>query len=284
MLSTGTRAEWHAKVREAEDLGFDILHVTDHLGMSAPFPALVSAAEATNLRVGPLVLNAGFYHAATLARDAIEADRLTDGRLQLGLGTGYLRDEFEAVGARFPSGGQRVEGLERLVIGLREAVATVPPHLPASLAKLNTYRRTLPPLLIAGIGERLLRVAGNHADIVQFQAMRPGAPAVTANDFLADRIDIVRQAAGERFQQLELSVFTFAVCTSNGTLNLQSAREFVGHDVLDEDILRIPGVLAGSVGQIVETLLERREKLGITYLTVLENDMHAFSKVITKLR
>jgi alkanesulfonate monooxygenase SsuD/methylene tetrahydromethanopterin reductase-like flavin-dependent oxidoreductase (luciferase family) len=65
----------------------------------APEIEPTSAAEATDLRVGPLVLNAGLYHAATLARDVVEADRLTDGRLQLGLGTGYLREEFDSATA-----------------------------------------------------------------------------------------------------------------------------------------------------------------------------------------
>jgi alkanesulfonate monooxygenase SsuD/methylene tetrahydromethanopterin reductase-like flavin-dependent oxidoreductase (luciferase family) len=84
MLGTGPRAQWHAKAREAEDLGFDVLHVTDHFGMAAPFPALVSAAEATSLHVGPLVLNAGLYQPPLLARDVLETARLTDDRLLLG--------------------------------------------------------------------------------------------------------------------------------------------------------------------------------------------------------
>jgi probable F420-dependent oxidoreductase len=283
MLSTGTRAEWHGKARQAEDLGYDILHVTDHFGMAAPFPALLSAAEATSLRVGPLVLNAGLYQAVPLARDVVETDRLTEGRLQLGLGTGYLPTEFAAVNKPFPAGAQRVDLLARLVTDLRAAAAT-PHDLPPSLAVLNTYQRMLPPLLIAGAGDRLLRLAAREADIVQFQLMRPGVSGTSPEQLLAERIDVVRHAAAERFQRLELSVFTFAVAVTNGTPDLGSARAMAGPGLSDEDVVRIPGVLVGSVGHIAETVLRRAEELGVTYLTVLEPDMRAFGDVIAKLR
>lgn len=95
--------------------GFDVLLLPDHFGLPAPFPALVSAAEATNLRVGPLVLNGCLYLAPLLARDVMETARLTGDRLELGTGTGYAAWEFAAVGKPFPSGGGRVEALARLV-------------------------------------------------------------------------------------------------------------------------------------------------------------------------
>jgi probable F420-dependent oxidoreductase len=103
LLSTGSRSEWQAKARQVQELGYDVLQVPDHLGMPAPFPALVSAAEMTStLRLGTFVLNTGFYHPAVLARDVAETDQLTDGRLELGLGTGYAEAEFEAAGLPFP--------------------------------------------------------------------------------------------------------------------------------------------------------------------------------------
>lgn len=114
-----SRVQWRDAVRRAEDLGYDVLHLPDHLATPAPLPALLLAAEMTNMRVSPLVLNAGFYKPALLARDAAALDLLTDHRFELGLGTGYVKHEFEAAeledicGLEAPKylGSQRVDGL-----------------------------------------------------------------------------------------------------------------------------------------------------------------------------
>src|ERR1700753_3643168 len=108
LFNVGSRSAWRTRVREAEDLGYDVLQVTDHLGVAAPFPALVAAADVTNMRLGTYVLNAGILSPAYLARDVADVHRLTDGRLELGLGAGYVPAEFEAVGLPFGTGGERV--------------------------------------------------------------------------------------------------------------------------------------------------------------------------------
>src|ERR1700754_4676440 len=95
LFNVGSRSAWRARVREVEDLGYDVLQVADHLGMAAPFPALVAAADVTSIRLGTFVLNAGILHPAYLARDVADVYRLTDGRLELGLGAGYVQAEFE---------------------------------------------------------------------------------------------------------------------------------------------------------------------------------------------
>src|SRR3954470_12516619 len=106
LVAVGNRAAWHEKVRTAAGLGYDVVHVPDHLGLAAPFPALVAAAGATStMRVGTFVLNAALYHPWVLARDTADTHRLTDGRFELGLGTGYLEHEFAAAGLPFRSGG-----------------------------------------------------------------------------------------------------------------------------------------------------------------------------------
>ena len=68
-LGGPSRSDWRARVREVEDLGYDILQVPDHLGMAAPFPALVAAADVTGIRLGTYVLNGGLLSPAYLARD-----------------------------------------------------------------------------------------------------------------------------------------------------------------------------------------------------------------------
>src|ERR1700728_4655358 len=99
LFNVGSRSAWRDRVREVEDLGYDVLQVPDHLGMPSPFPALVAAADVTNMRLGTYVLNAGVVSPAYLARDVADVYRLTDGRLELGLGAGYVPAEVAAVGA-----------------------------------------------------------------------------------------------------------------------------------------------------------------------------------------
>jgi probable F420-dependent oxidoreductase len=258
----GSRSGWQAKARQAEDLGYDIVQVADHLSMPAPFPALVSAGSATNLRMGTYVLNASFYRPALLARDVAETSRLLDGRLELGLGTGYDAAEFEAAGLPFDGAGKRIDHLEHTISELRRLVDP------------------MPPLMLAASGRRMLRLAAREADIVSFTVVTP------ENDpekVLADRIEFVRSAAGERFGQLELNLFVFSVAVTDGEPDLTVARQVLG-GMPDEQIRALPGVLIGSADQVAETLLRYREKYGLTYFGVLEPYMTDFARVIDRLR
>jgi probable F420-dependent oxidoreductase len=108
-----SRAEWRSKARRVEALGYATLTVPDHLGeFFAPMPALVSAAEATTrLRVGTNVLNNDLRHPVLVAREAATVDRLTDGRLQLGLGAGHTKSEYDETGLRYDAGATRVDRL-----------------------------------------------------------------------------------------------------------------------------------------------------------------------------
>jgi len=112
-----SRAEWQDKAREIEGLGYSVLLVPDHLAaMLATIPAVMSAADATkSLRVGTNVLNNDLRHPVLLAREAATIDMLTDGRLELGLGAGYMRTEYDQAGLRFDRGGIRVERLAEAV-------------------------------------------------------------------------------------------------------------------------------------------------------------------------
>lgn len=99
LLSPAPADAWRAKCRRAEELGYDVILVPDHLGMPAPFPSLVAAAAATaRPRLGTFVLNSGFWNPTLLAREVAGTDALTGGRLELGLGTGYIRAEHDAAG------------------------------------------------------------------------------------------------------------------------------------------------------------------------------------------
>ncbi|MEV0070860.1 TIGR03621 family F420-dependent LLM class oxidoreductase [Amycolatopsis sp. NPDC050768] len=268
LLATGSRSTWQARARQAEDLGYDTLQVPDHLGMPAPFPALVSVAEATSLTVGTYVLNAGFYRPALLARDVADTALLTDGRLEVGLGTGAIAAEFEAAGVPFPSGGARVEGLARTVAEMKQALAAV--GVP------------VPPLLLAGDGDRMLRLAAREADIVGLSLLSATRPGADPAKVLDDRVSFVRMAAGDRLSALQLNLFVSTVSVS-GEVDLSFARA-AAPDLPEEHLLSLPGVLVGSARTIADRLLDYRETHGITYLSVLEPAMQEFGKVIELLR
>ncbi len=257
-----SRSEWHEAARRTEGFGFDVVQVPDHLGAPAPFPAMVSAAEATAIRVGTFVLNAGFYKPALLAREAAEVDLLTDGRLELGLGAGYVREEFEAAELPFPSARARVDYLDHVTAYLQQ-------HVPAV------------PLLIAGSGDRLLTVAARRAHIIGIAGGRPGS---TAGDPLAERVEFVRRAAGERFGELELNLAITAVPhDGSGMPRLSLARRYAP-ELSDEQLLKLPGVLVGSPRDVADTLRHYRDVYGLTYFSVQEQHGESFSKVIAELR
>jgi probable F420-dependent oxidoreductase len=242
------------KVKRYEDSGFDALHLPDHLGAPAPFPVLTAIASATSrVRLGTYVLNAGFYKPALLARDAGEVDQLSGGRLDLGLGAGYVREEFEAAELPYPTAGQRVDYLEHVTTYMKKHLPTV-------------------PILIAGNGNRLLTIAAQHADII----------GLTGADSLADRVEFVRNAAGDRFADLELNLAITAVPSGDSEQpDLALTRRFV--QLSDEELMALPSVLSGSPRGIADTLLGYHEKYGLTSFTFQENHVDTIAKVIAEL-
>src|SRR5260370_20717342 len=178
--SSGSGRDWVDKARKIEGLGFDVLTVPDHLtDLFAPMPAVLSAAEATNhLRVGTNVLNNDLRHPVLVAREAATVDLLTDGRLQLGLGAGSLKSEYDQAGLGFDRGGTRVERLAEAVTIIKgllkgEEVTAAGRHYRVTghtIAPLP-IQRPHPPILIGGNGPRLLTLAAREADIVGFSGI-----------------------------------------------------------------------------------------------------------------
>jgi probable F420-dependent oxidoreductase len=252
------------KVRKFEDLGYDVIHFPDHIGAPAPFPAMVAAAAAARtIRVGTFVLNAAFYSPALLARDAVDTDLLSDGRLELGLGTGYVREEFEAAEIPYPSAGERVAHLRHVTTYLNGVAPTI-------------------PLLIAGNGDKVLTIAAQHADIIGFTG--GGIPESPGDDPLAERVDFVRAAAGDRVDDLEFNLAITAVPTdSSGIPDLTLTRAYFP-DATDEQLLAMPTVLQGTPDEMAEALRAQRERYGITYFTVQDYHGANFAHVIDALR
>jgi probable F420-dependent oxidoreductase len=269
LFNVGSRSAWRDRVREVEDLGFDVLQVADHLGVAAPFPALVAAADVTRMRLGTYLLNAGVLSPAYLARDVADVHRLTEGRLELGLGSGYVPAEFEAVGLPFGTGGERLRTLETTLAATRALLAAEPDH-------------PRPPVMLGGAGERMLRLAAREADIFSFSIMAGVTEGLAPDDALAARVKTLREAAGERFGNIELNLFVAAVGDHPENLDLTIIRQASG--LPDDQLHQLPGVLTGSPQQIAERLQHYREEFGLTYISVLEPHMTAFADVIKHLR
>lgn len=261
MYATGSRAKWQDEVRRAEDYGYDVVQVPDHLGAPAPFPGLLAAAEVTSMRLGTYVLNAGFYKPALLARDVAAVDLLTEGRLELGLGAGYVKEEFEAAELPFPSAKSRIDYLGHVTSYLREHAPTV-------------------PVLIAGSGDRLLTLAAQLADII---GLTGGRPESKASDPLAERVQFVRDAAGDRFDQLELNMVITAVPhDGSGIPDLSLTRRYAPA-LSDEQLLKLPTVLSGTPRDMADKLRHYRQAYGVNYISVQRHHAESFSNVIAEL-
>ncbi|UGT62349.1 TIGR03621 family F420-dependent LLM class oxidoreductase [Nocardia asteroides] len=282
MIASGSRAEWAAKCRRAEELGFDVLGVADHLGMPAPFPSLVLAAEVTETpRLTTFVLNTPFYNPVLLAREIATVDGITGGRLELGVGAGYVREEFDAAAIPFGTGGARIAQLAEALRTIGELLAD-PGYQP------RPARPGGPPVLIAGWGDKLLGLAAEHADIIGFTgaaAATHGGPLVAAGPAAyGERIGTARELLGARADDVEFNLLIQKVAAPG---EREALLEQFGAMLPAEIAGRpeeLPILLVGTPREMAERLRERRERWGFGYITVLEDSMETFAPVIPLLR
>ncbi|MEU9289554.1 LLM class F420-dependent oxidoreductase [Streptomyces sp. NPDC048275] len=298
LLTPAPADEWRAKCRRAEELGYDVILVPDHLGMPAPFPALVAAAEATERpRLGTFVLNTGFWNPTLLAREVATTDALTGGRLELGLGTGYVRAEHEAAGLPWGSPGERVAHLLRTVEELDRLLGSdellhsrLLPHSrlrsSGGTPMPQAAQKPRVPLLIGAGGDRMLRITAEHADIAAFTGARTKPDGmlepITAAE-LDERVALYREFAAGRKEPAELNLLIQIVTvTDDRGAAIQPWLSRIPH-LAKQQVLELPIVLVGTLEQIIEQVRAQRERYGISYLTVLEPNMEAFAPVVDAL-
>lgn len=275
------RDEWVRKCRRAEAFGYDVIGVADHLGLAPPFPALVLAAENTErVRLNTFVLNAPFYNPVLLAREVAGTDRFVAGRLELGLGAGYVREEFDAAGIPFGTGASRVAHLEQTIRTLRELFAD-PGYQPQPANPGG------PPLLIGGWGDRLLTLAARYASVVALTGAATTAAGPLRLAGLAEideRVRFVRAALGDRAPDVELNIMAQTVAPAARRAEiLDRYSSALAPEALAE-VDELPTVLIGSPRELADRLRANRERFGFGYITVLEPDMAAFAEVIAELR
>jgi probable F420-dependent oxidoreductase len=226
--------------------------VGDHVGSPAPLPTLVAIAAAVpSVRISNLVINAPLYQPALLARDLATVDAASGGRLEIALGSGYIAADFAGFGLPFPSAGQRVEVLRKHVTTIRNLLSS-PDYRPAPV-------QSPPPIMVAGIGDKMLSMAAQHADIIAIAAQ--GHP-----DQLGERIDYIKSQAGPRFEQIEFA-FSFFQLSFNKTPDLTLLRSTAPKST-DEELMQSVTLLQGSVSQAAERIAALREQFGISYFTL----------------
>ncbi|GAA1196357.1 TIGR03621 family F420-dependent LLM class oxidoreductase [Prauserella alba] len=271
MLASDERMRWLDKCRKAEDLGFDVVATPDHLGMPAPFPSLVAAAEATErVRLTTFVVNTAFYNPTLLARDVDTTDLLLGGRFEVGLGTGYAKAEFDEAGLPFPRPGARLDHLEQCLAVLRR----------------HYGERKLPPIVLGGQRDRMLRIAAREADVVALSGVhfnRDGDAASLADlSELDERVAFVRSEAGDRDPELNMLIQHVDV-TDDRAAGLERIQQYDEAKPVDE-LGELPMLLVGTAEQIADRLRAHRQRFGLSYITVMEKDMERFASVIEQLR
>jgi probable F420-dependent oxidoreductase len=300
LYPTGTAAGWKDAVRRAEELGYDVVTVMDHFRSGGLWAALVSAHEAApSLRVGTLVLNTDFWHPALLAREAITTDALTDGCLELGLGAGWDEDDYSTLGWSRRPIGERIDRLAETLDVLELAFAGERVrHRGAHFTVDATEDWPRPaqepiPVLVGGGGRRILSLAARHASIVSVSRnFQQGAAASWRQgdvDPATQRVEWIREAAGERFADLELHTTLVKVVETRNRLDA-AADLARAYDLRPKQVLASPHFLVGTPEQMAQDLLERRERLGISYVTLSGadvpggNELASLQGVIGRLR
>jgi probable F420-dependent oxidoreductase len=288
----GNHDQLVAEARQVEALGYAEWFSYDHIGAVDPFVPLVVAAEATTrLRVGPLVLNNEFHHPALLARTAATVDRLSGGRLVLGLGTGYMQSEHDAIGLQLREPATRVGRFEESVIALRSLLDTGAATMNGAHHRLAVGELGVRPiqehvpLLIGGHGRRVVGIAARHADIFQFTGLTHGeggrpAPGGFAIDAVRQRSHWLADAVGERDRAIERSALVQFVHIGAGA-DQHIAATAVRFDIDPALIADTPFLLLGSVEAVVDKLERLRRDIGISHVVV--RDAEAFAPVVDAL-
>ena len=284
--------EWQNYARELEDLGYSSLIMQDHVDRQfAPIPALMAAAAVTTrLRLTTLVLDNDFRHPGVLAKEAATLDLLSDGRLELGLGAGWLQSDYDKLGLSFDAPAARMRRF-------REAVAIVKGFFEAETAvsyrgehynvtELDAWPRPVqrphPPLMIGGRQKGMLAFAAREADIVSISMLDPRGPGLPPPPTYAEKVAWVREASGERFPAIELHANSGGLQVTDDQAGAVAAvAERL--KISPEAVLNTPANLIGSVDAIVEQVQRWRDTCGVSYFVVPGTKMLDMAPIVARL-
>ena len=288
---TSLRA-WQEYARKAEDIGYSTLIMQDHFGKQlAPLPALAAAAAVTSrIRLTTMVLDNDFRHPAVVAKEAATVDLLSDGRLEFGLGAGWLEADYDKIGQTFDAPGERMARFMEAICIIKaffteeKAVSFKGKHY--QIEDLDAWPRPVqqphPPILIGGRQKRMLSFAAREADIVSISMLDRRGPAEPKPPAFAEKVAWVRKAAGSRFAQLEIH-------TNSGGLRVTDdqkgaiAQAAERMKVPPQEVLETPANLIGSVDAIVEQIEAWRETCNLSYFVVPGAKMLEMAPIVARL-
>lgn len=303
--SSATDGEmWVSEARRFEELGFSTLLLRDHFDdQLAPIAAMTAAAAATTaLRVGCLVFDNDYRHPLVLAKELATIDLLSGGRVDVGIGAGWMAPDYEQAGMTFDAPGTRVSRMIEGVQIMKGLFADGPFNFAGKHYTITAHeglpkpvQRPHPPIMIGAGGERLLRFAAREADIIGIN------PVKRSNEDWADqnvqdateeatdrKVGWIRESAGARFDDLELSIVApFVVITDDRRSLAESIAGGLvtgaGADAGPEAVLSSPYVLLGTVDEIVETLEARRERWQLSYYVCNDDSAETMAPIIKRL-
>ncbi len=287
-----TGRELAETARRAEGLGIDVLVLPDHLiGQLAPVPAMATiAAATTTLRISAFVLNNDLRHPAVLAQDLASLDVLSEGRLEVAIGAGWNEPEYAAIGLPFDPISVRQARLREAIGVLKGCFADGPFNFSGKHYSITDYdaepkplQRPHPPFFIGGGGRNTLTLAGQEAQTVGLAPrIRPGVvvePHSLTLAATAEKIGWVREAAGDRFPELELNVYPTVspvIVTDRPDPEVEALAERLhdrtGITISPAELLESPHIFIGSIDGLTEKFLRLREELGISSIMIGEID------------
>lgn len=293
--------ELAARARRAEQTGYHALVIPDHLiPQLSPVPALTWIAAATErLRIAAFVFNNDLHHPAVLAQDLASLDVLSDGRLDVAIGAGWSRPEYDAIGLPFDRTPVRQARLAEAVAVLKGAFGDEPFSFSGAHYTITDFdgqpkpvQKPHPPFLIGGGGRRTLELAAREAQIVglapRILASAKSDPQSITVAGTAEKIGWVRAAAGDRFDSLELNVYPSGTPVSVTDHALSEAKEVAARlagrtavDLTPEEILESPHIFIGSISSLTDKLIRQREELGIS--SIMIGEMGPLDPIVERL-
>lgn len=290
------RSSWVELARRAEAAGYATLTMPDHFDdQFAPVPALQCAADATtSLRLGALVYDNDYKHPVVLAKELATMDVLSEGRIEIGLGAGWMISDYEQSGIEYDPPGVRVSRMLEGFEVIKGALGPDPFSFAGEHYTITDYSgfpkpiQTQPPVLIGGGGKRVLSFAARNADIVGVNANLASGKiddrtiSSMAAPVVDERLGWVRDAAADRFDEIELNIRTFLVTVSDdvdGSYAALATMSGLAVDVIEDS----PYALVGPPSKLVEDLLARRERWGFSYIIVGQDELDSFAPVIAAL-
>ena len=301
MAPADTRAQWCERARRAEGQGWSTFQVSDHFDRSPSAPLLTLAAVAqvtSTIRLGTLVLDNDFRHPAVLAKELTTLDVLCDGRLEVGMGAGWMPADYAVSGIAFDRPGRRIDRLTESLAILSQALRGPEPvtvegeHYTVSGLRSTPVpvQRPHVPLLVGGGRERVLGLAGRTADIVSINLdvgegrVGPRATRSAFADATDEKIGWVRAAAAGRGSAPELHLVAYWVQLGEPAAESAAARIAAnGFELTPRELLDSPHCLMGPRQQVVDRLVELRERWGFSYVTVYDSDAEAMAPVVAEL-